>query len=273
MTAPALILLAQGSDDPSVIQSVHALRKNMQELRPELSIYLAFLDHCPPSGPQVVSTLVNRGVDEIVFVPLDIARAIDAAPEAEIVAQRVRVAHPDLRVTIARPVGPAVELLNLLDVRLRNALASNHVLELDALVLSVPHAGDIRGNALVSRRARQWSSHHRLPVVVAYADGSGPSVTTAIANLRGQGRRAIAVGSFFLSADAAFVSQTEQALAAGAVAVSAPFCADERIGDLVMARYAYGAMALLDYVTDGVAVSEAEPTPVEEASQTVALFG
>ena len=40
-------------------------------------------------------------------------------------------------------------------------------------------------------------NHHRLPCVTAFATGSGPSSAEAIRTLRGQGRRHIAVGSWF----------------------------------------------------------------------------
>lgn len=246
MTAPALVLLAPGSDDPRVAQVIHALRKQIQIQRSELSVNLAFLDHCPPTGPQVVSTLANRGVEEVVFVPMDLCSAVEATDQVFNMVDKVKAAHPNMRISVSRPVGPSVELLNLLDQKLRNSLTARHCLELDALVFSVPSSGDVRGNALLCRRARQWASHHKLPVNVAYCDGSGANVTAAIQNHRSQGRRAIAVGSFFLTADESFVRQAEQATLAGAVAVSNPFGADQHMADLVFARYAYGAMELLD---------------------------
>lgn len=252
MSAPALILLSDGSLDERVTQVMHAMRKHLQELRPELSINLAFLDHCPPTGPQVITTLANRGVTEVIFVPLSLTRAFDPGARAEEMLDRVRRAHPQLKVRIARPIGPSSELLNVLDLRLRNALASAHALELDALVMSIPDGGDTRGAALISRRARQWAAHHRLPVVVAHGDGSGPGVVAAINNLREQGRRAIAIGSFHLTADECFHAMAEQAMAAGAIGVSAPLGCDLHILDLAMARYAYAAMDLLDDVHDAM---------------------
>ena len=60
MPAPALILLADGSTDPRVGDVVHTLRVGMQSMRPEVSVHVAFLDHCPPSGPQVVSRLARQ---------------------------------------------------------------------------------------------------------------------------------------------------------------------------------------------------------------------
>ena len=246
MTAPALVLLASGSDDPRVAQVIHALRKQIQIQRPELSVNLAFLDHCPPTGPQVVSALANRGLDEIVFVPMDLCSAIETTDQVNSMVDKVKATYPNLRISVSRPIGPSVDLLTLLDQKLRNSLTARHCLELDALVFCVPGSGDIRGNALLSRRARQWAAHHKLPVNIAYCDGSGTSVTAAIQNHRSQGRRAIAVGSFFLTGDEAFLRQAEQATLAGAVAVSSPFGADQHIADLVFSRYAYGAMDLLD---------------------------
>ncbi|MCL1841227.1 MAG: hypothetical protein FWF75_05710 [Propionibacteriaceae bacterium] len=246
MTAPALILLAPGSCEPSATQVIHALRKRMQELRPGLSVHLAFTTGCSPTPGQVIATLGVRGVDEAVFVPLDITHATDPRdPMIELIEQ-VQAAHPDMRLTIARPIGPACELLSVLDLRLRQALSACHALELDGLVLSAEDAGDPRGAALIARRARQWHAHHHLPVQLAHGDQPGHDVPSAIAALRAQGRRLIAVGSFFLAPDRSFVEQAERALAHGAVAVSAPIGADERLLDLAMARYSVSALELLD---------------------------
>lgn len=246
MTAPVLILLAEGATNPRVVEVFHDLRKQMQLQRPELSVHLAFLDHCPPSGPQVVSTLASRGRKEVVFVPMALTRAVDPAPAAQKMLEAVHKAHPDIAASLAHPVGPSTELLNILDLRLRNALSASHAVELNALVFATPDTGDGRGAALLARRARQWASHHKLPITMACADGSGNSVAAAMMSLRDQGRRAIAVGSFFLTADDNYLAVAEEALEAGAVAVSAPLGADDHIIDLVMARYAFAAMAMLD---------------------------
>ena len=246
MTAPALILLAQGSEESRVAQQLHTLRKQMQMMRSAQSIHLAFTDHCPPSGPQVVSTLVARGVREIVFVPLDLTRAIEPDVATSAMVAKLSSTYPDVAFGVSRPLGPATELLNIVDERLRAALRVRSSTELDGLVLSTPGNGDIRGHALVSRRARQWSTHHKLPCVVSVADSSGPNAAQAISALRAQGRRHIAVGSFFLVGDEAWQTQAELAAASGAEAVSAPFGCDERIMEIALGRYAYAAMDLLD---------------------------
>ena len=89
-------------------------------------------------------------------------------------------------------------------------------------------------------------AHHRLPCLTAVADGSGPSVAQAIQGLRAQGRRHIAVGSFFLTATELFHAQAELAERCGAVSVSEPLGSAREVMDLILARYAFAAMDLLD---------------------------
>lgn len=248
MAAPALILLAEGSNDLHVATSYHAIRRRLQMMRPNLEISLAFLDHCPPSGPQVVTSLANRGVTEIVFVPLSLTAAVSGGHRAAAMLARVRAAHPGIAFSVSRPVGPSVELLNLIDEHLRAALRAARALELDALVLATPGDTDTRGAALLARRARQWSGHHRLPCAVATNDATGPNTAAAISSLRAQGRRHIAVGSMYLVRDDNYQAQAQAAASAGAVAVSAPLGQDERVLELALARYSFAAMELLDAV-------------------------
>lgn len=119
---------------------------------------------------------------------------------------------------------------------------------------------------MIARRARQWATHHKLPVLVAHSDGSGPDVAAAIASLRHIGRRNIAVGSLFISPTEGYRQQAELALANGALAVSAPLGADPRIGELAMARYSFAAMELLD---DEFAAQSAETETDEPVSQAL----
>lgn len=246
MTAPALVLLAHGSTDPRIAGQLHELRRSMQQARPDLDVSLAFLDHCPPSGPAVVQALAKRGVQEMVFLPLELSSAVDVDQAAVDVIDLLRQNNPGVSMQLARPVGPATDLLNVLDQRLREALRSSGAGELDALVISVPHAGDARGNALLARRARQWGSHHRLPCLVAANDSPATDIAHAMRTLRAQGRRHIAVGSLYVCSDESFRGQLATALRAGAVAVSEPVGSHEVLLELVMARYAFAAMDLLD---------------------------
>ncbi|MDR0283983.1 MAG: hypothetical protein LBI33_03715 [Propionibacteriaceae bacterium] len=259
MAAPALVMLTHGSTDPSVAEVSHHLRYGLQTIRPSLEVNAAFIDHCPPTGPQVVSHLVGRGITEIVFVPLQLSAVTDHDPAIDAVVERVRATHPTVRFLAARPVGPEACLLRPLDERLRSALGTAHATELDGLVLSAEGRTDIRGLAMLARRARQWGTHHRLPCVLATSDGSSLGVAAAIESLNSQGRRHVAVGSFFLAPDQEFEAQARLALKYGAVAVSAPIGVDDDVLDLILARYAFAAMDLL---TDDEDIRESLAVPV-----------
>ena len=246
MPAPALVLVAHGSLDHRANATMHALRKRLQISRPDLSVNVAFLDQCPPSGPQVVNALASRGAREIVFVPAGLTAAIHGAGMEELV-QRVSSAHPGLRVQASRPIGPAPELLTLVDESLREALRSTRAAQVDGLVLAAGGPSDARGRALLNRRARQWAAHHRLPCQVALSDAPGHATRAAVASMRARGRRHIAVGSLWLTPDESYLAHVHAAHSAGAIAVGSPLKLSDGLLNLVLARYAYAAMALLDF--------------------------
>lgn len=245
MTAPAMILLGYGSADPRVADVSHAVRSDVLEIRPELDVSVAVLDHGSPSGLQVVNKLVKRGAHEVVFVPLLLSDAFHGHAEVPALVAQVQAAHPDLAVIASRPIGPEAQLLSVVDRRLREELRSRRISELDGLVFAAAGSTDPRSNALVARRARQWASHHRLPCVTAFATASGPTTGEAVRTLRTQGRRHIAVGSWFLSPGHLYTHQAELALGAGAVAVSAPLGAQPEIAETALARYVVAAMDLV----------------------------
>ncbi len=236
-----------------------------------MTIRSAFFSCCPPSGTQVVSQLARQGIDEIVFVPLELSHSAQCDPRLETLVESSQEAFPTIRFIAAHAIGPETSLLTILDQRLRNALSQAHCLELDGLVLSAEHAGDVRGSALLARRARQWSAHHRLPCLTAVADASGPSVAQAITTLHTQGKRHIAVGSFFLTADEAYHAQAEMAYRCGAISVSDPIGAAREVLDLVLSRYSFAAMDLLDFrLNDAPAEPAAQMAEPEEPEQSEA---
>ena len=252
MAAPALIMLAHGSTDPAVAEVSHHLRYGLQSIRPELEVNAAFIQDCAPTASQVVTHLASRGVTEVVFVPLQLSAVVDHDPAVDGVVDGVRQTHSSVKFAISRPIGPEASLLRPLDEHLRIALGNAHATELDGLVLLAEGPSDVRGMGMLARRARQWGAHHKLPCLLAMSDGSGMSVTTAIESLNTQGRRHVAVGSFFLSPGSVFEAQAHVALRHGAIAVSSPIGVDDSVLDLVLARYAFAAMDLLDDVNDGL---------------------
>lgn len=266
MPAPSLILLGYGSADPRVAQVSHQIRAGLLAIRPELDIEIAFLDHCPPNAVQVVGKLVRSGVREVVVVPLLLSDAFHASVEVPALIAQISAAYPDVRVLASRPIGPEAQLLSVIDRRLRDALRVRRVSELDGLVFAAAGSTDIRSNAIVARRARQWATHHRLPCVSAYATGSGPTTAEAVRTLRGQGRRHIAVGSWFLAPGLLYTRQAELALEAGAIAVSEPMGGEPEIAEVALTRYVVSAMDLIDLDVIPERAEEDEPAPVRHLS-------
>lgn len=255
MSAPSLLLLGHGLSDPRVAQVGQDIRAGLLDIRPELDIHVGSLEpgeggrlrHSGPStGIQAVGKLVKSGVRELVVVPLLLSDAFHSQAEVPALVAQVNATYPDLRLIASRPIGPEAQLLSVIDRRLRDALRARRVAELDGLVFAAAGSVDIRSNAIVARRARQWATHHRLPCVTAYAAGSGPTTAEAVRTLRVQGRRYIAVGSWFLTPGLLYSRQVELALDAGAVAVSAPMGGEPEIAEVVLSRYLVSAMDLVD---------------------------
>ncbi len=245
MTAPALIALAHGSRDPRSAASVTALVAEVRRLRPDLRIETAFLELSRPTFATVVDRLVKAGYDEIVVVPLLLTEAFHATVDVPEAIAGATTRHPGLRVRATRVLGLETAFLDVLDRRLKDALTTARVRELDALVLASAGSSHLLANQAVARLARVWGSRHHLPTVAAYASTAPPATGEAVRAFRGEGRRHIAVGSLFLAPGLLPDRAAELALEAGAVAVSAPLGPDPVLARTILARYAVGAVELV----------------------------
>ena len=130
--------------------------------------------------------------------------------------------HEGVRIQASRILGMEAAFLEVLDVRLREALKAARVRELDALVLAAAGSSDPLANQAVARIARMWGARHRLPVTAAFASAAPPATGEAVRAFRAEGKRHIAVASFFLAPGLLPDRAAELALEAGAVAVSDP---------------------------------------------------
>ncbi len=245
MTAPALIALAAGSTDPGSASLVREIVATTKRLRPELPIEAAFVDQVRPDLDTVVNRMAARGHREAVVVPLLLTSASDAGIDLPAAVHNVTERHDDIVVTAAGVIGPDAALLAVLDQRLREALRAARVREVDALVLAASGSSDARANASIARVARLWGHRHRLPTTVAFASSAPPSTGEAVREWRRQGKRYVAVGSFFVTPGKLTERAEELALEAGAVAVSRPLGAHEELARLILARYSVGALGLV----------------------------
>jgi sirohydrochlorin ferrochelatase len=244
MAAPALVALAHGSRDPRSSASITALVDAVRSMRPDLKVERAFLDLAKPSLDTTIDRL-SRKHEEIVVVPLLLTEAYHAKVDVPSAIAAAQARHPEVRIRATPILGLEARFLEVLDLRMREALASARARELDALVLAAAGSSDPLANQSVARLARLWGSHHKLPVTAAFASSSPPATGEAVRAFRKEGRRHIAVASLFLAPGFLPDRAAELALEAGAVAVSEPLGAHPEIARTVLARYAVGAVELV----------------------------
>jgi sirohydrochlorin ferrochelatase len=244
MAAPALVALAHGSRDPRSAASITALVDAVRSMRPDLKVERAFLELSKPSLDTTIDRL-SRKHEEIVVVPLLLTEAYHAKVDVPSAIAAAQARHPEVRIRATPILGLEARFLEVLDLRMREALASARARELDALVLAAAGSSDPLANQSVARLARLWGSHHKLPVTAAFASSSPPATGEAVRAFRKEGRRHIAVASLFLAPGFLPDRAAELALEAGAVAVSEPLGAHPEIARTVLARYAVGAVELV----------------------------
>ena len=245
MAAPALVALAHGSRDPRSAATIKSLVAEVKAIRPDLRVETAFLELSKPSFDTVVDRLVKAGHDEIVVVPLLLTEAYHAKVDVPAAIERAMARHEGLRIHASKVLGMEATFLEVLDTRLRDALKAARVRELDALVLAAAGSSDALANQSVARMARTWGARHRLPVTAAYASAAPPATGEAVRAFRAEGKRHVAVASFFLAPGTLPDRAAELALEAGAVAVSDPLGAHPAVARVVLARYAVGAVELV----------------------------
>ena len=245
MAAPALVALAHGSRDPRSAATIGTLVDEVKALRPDLTIEKAFLELSRPHFSTVVDRLVKKGHDEIVVVPLLLTEAYHAKVDVPRAVAEATARHEGLSIRSTDVLGLGTQLLDVLDLRMREALKASRVRELDALVLAAAGSSDALANQAVARLARLWGTRHKLPVTAAFASAAPPATGEAVRAFRAEGRRHIAVASLFLAPGFLPDRARELALEAGAVAVSEPLGAHPELARTVLARYAVGAVELV----------------------------
>ncbi|MCW2842616.1 MAG: cobalamin [Nocardioides sp.] len=245
MAAPALVALAHGSRDPRSAATITALVDEVRAMRPDLRIEQAFLELSRPSFTTVVDRLVKAGYDEIVVVPLLLTEAYHAKVDVPSAIAAAAARHEGVQIRATPILGFEASFLEVLDVRMREALKASRVRELDALVLAAAGSSDPLANQAVARLARVWGQRHKLPVTAAFASASPPATGEAVRQFRAEGRRHIAVASLFLAPGFLPDRAAELALEAGAIAVSQPLGAHPELARTILARYAVGAVELV----------------------------
>lgn len=214
-----MIACAHGTDNAEGQRRINALRTEIAELRPGLSVLEAYVDVQEPALPDVVAGLAP-GVRAVV-VPLLLTVGFHVQVDiAGAVASRLGTLG-------AAPLGPDPRLAKLLDERL-GELPPGWAIVLAAAGSSRPEAAEhieVLAADLAVRRPER--------VVAAYGASATPSVSEAVARLRADGAVGIAVASYLL-APGYFHDQLS---AAGADLVADPLLPSMLVAELALEHF------------------------------------
>ncbi|MDT0266875.1 sirohydrochlorin chelatase [Streptomyces sp. DSM 44915] len=220
---PTLVAVAHGSPDPRAEPAVRALARLVRALRPSVPVELAHLDN---DRPRLADTLARlRG--SAVLVPLLFSRGFHV--KHDIPGALAPVADR-LRATVAGSLGPHPLLAEALHSRLVEAGYRPG----SAVVLAAAGSSDPESAAGTAYTAAMLSTRlGGVPVLPAYASAATPTVPDAVAALRAQGHREVALASCF-TAPGQFAERCARA-APGVVA--APLGSHPALARLVLHRY------------------------------------
>jgi sirohydrochlorin ferrochelatase len=250
---PPLVAVAHGSRDPAAADTIASLM-NLTAARagraglPGLTVRAAYLGHARPSVADVLEELAGPtpgpgGERPVVVLPLLLTEAYHSDTDLPAVlreeAARDR-AGQRLGLHYGTPLGPHPGLTRALERRLAEAGVPSAPADAARTAVVLAAAGSSRpaANEAVAAAARAWQSARGwLRVVPAYASAASPTPGEAVAALRRSGVRRVVVATYLL-APGVFADQVrDQALAAGAQAVSAPLGAAPEVADVLLERY------------------------------------
>jgi len=195
-----LVAVAHGSADPRAsatiddLMAIVARRASARGLSlPDLRA--AYLDHAPPSLPQVM-TAIDPG-SPVTVLPL----LLTAAYHSKADIPRMLDRFPQLHVRYGAPLGPHPLLLRALERRLAQAdLGALEDPARTGVVLAAAGSSDPDANASIARLAVRWQARAGwFAVRPAYASAAGPSPRAAVTSLLRDGARRVAVATYLLA--------------------------------------------------------------------------
>ncbi|WP_405634903.1 sirohydrochlorin chelatase [Streptomyces sp. NBC_00056] len=193
---PVLLVIAHGSRDPRHAATVHALVHEVRALRPGLRVETGFLDFNVPSVNGVLESLAAEGVRDVVALPLLLTRAFHAKADIPAV---LRQAPARLRIRQAEVLGPSPLLTAALERRLYEAGLTPADKPTTGVVLASAGSTDPEAIAVIAEIAREWRHTGWCAVRPAFASASLPRTEDAVAQLRAEGVRRVAVAPYVLA--------------------------------------------------------------------------
>ena len=107
MPGIALILFAHGARDPEWADPMWRVRAALREQAPALRVELAFLEMMKPELRECAESLLGEGFEQLVVLPMFIARGGHLKRDVPRLLEDLRVRHPQARFALAEAIGEA----------------------------------------------------------------------------------------------------------------------------------------------------------------------
>ena len=112
--ARALILFAHGSRDPLWHRPIEAVAAQSQQLSPGLPVRCAYLELSTPDLPQTAADLIRAGIRNLTILPMFLGVGRHAREDLPRLVTALRLAHPDVDITLKPAVGEMPALIELM---------------------------------------------------------------------------------------------------------------------------------------------------------------
>ncbi len=228
-----VVLLSHGSPDPRARLANDLLARRVGH-RLNTVVSLASLDHDRARLDGAVKHLQERGIDDIIVVPLLLNVAYHATSDVPEATNRVKISYPGVKLRVARPIGADPLLLKGLDVVLK-ASGFRPAADTGVVLASA-------GSAYESARARhaalalEWRSHGWGGSAVAFASGPGPRVADAVSTLHESNVERIVVAPFVIAPGVLSQRIATEAREAGATPVTSTLHSTDAAVEVVCKR-------------------------------------
>lgn len=228
-----VVLLSHGSPDPRARLANDLLSRRVGH-RLNAAVSLASLDHDKARLDGAVAHLQERGINEIVVVPLLLNVAYHATSDVPQATTSVNISYPGVKLRVARPVGADGLLLKGLDAVLK---ASGFRPAPDTgVVLASAGSAQESARARHAALALEWRSHGWGGSAVAFASGPGPRVADAVATLRQSALERIVVAPFVIAPGVLSQRIAAEARQAGAIPVNSTLHSTDAAVEVVCKR-------------------------------------
>lgn len=241
MSHPPLLAVAHGTRDPAGLAATAELLDLVRALRPGLRVELGYVDVAEPlladtlagmSGPVVVvPLLLGAGY----HVRHDIPAALANAPQVTARVAGALGPDPRLAEVLYERLADAWELCpQPVDKSVHNSLTvTTGTKTCEAIVLAAAGSTDPAANADAAAMAALLGDLTGRTVVPSYLCASSPTPAEAVAALRADGIRNIAVSGYLMTPG----YFARKAATSGATTTAAPLGAHPTLARLILDRY------------------------------------